>query len=331
LRTVLPSASPASSPIEARAHDHYLRARFLWNRRNEADIGRALDHFQRAIALAPSYAAAHAGLADCFSLLGSIQFAAMPPREVMPKAKAAAARALELDKGLAHAHTSAAIVSLFYDWDFEAARKLFERALELNPGYATAHQWYAEYLATCERLDDSLAELRRAQALDPLSLAIRSAIEATYYFQRRYDEVVELANATLEMDPRFALSYFQLGRAYVQQGNYRRAITELDRAYKLSGERAGFGMMLGYANAVAGRRRRAQEMLDSLERRAKRGYVPAFYFAEIYGGLRDTERAILYLRKAREERCDYLLHLHHEPAADPVRADPRFDELVPRP
>jgi TolB-like protein/Flp pilus assembly protein TadD len=331
LRTVIPSAPSVPAPIEAKAYDHYLRARYLWNRRTEKDITRALDHFQSAIALAPTYAAAHAGLADCFSLLGSIQFAALPPREVMPKAKAAAARALELDPKLANAHTSAAIVSLFYDWDFEAARKLFERAIELSPGYVTARQWYAEYLATCERLDDALDELKRAQAVDPLSLVTRAAIEATYYFQRRHDEVIELASATLEMDPRFALSYFQLGRAYVQKGNFRRAITELDRAYKMSNESPGFGMMLGYASALAGRRSRAQEMLDSLGRRAKRGYIPAFYFAAIYAGLRDTERAISYLRKARDERCDYLLHLHHEPAADSVRSDPRFDELVPRP
>ena len=331
LRTVLPSAMPAGSAIDAQAYDHYLRARFLWNRRNEADIARALDHFQRAIKLDPSYAAAHAGLADCFSLLASTQFAAMPPREAMPKAREASSRALALDPGLAHAHTSAGAVSLFYDWDFEAARTSFERALELNPGYATARQWYAEYLATCERLDDSIDELSRAQALDPLSLVMRAAIGATRYFQRRYDDAIEIARATLEMDPDFALSYFQLGRAYVQQGDFRSAVAELDRAYKLSGESAGFGMMLGYAYAAAGRRKHAQQILDSLTRRAKRRYIPAFYFAAIYAGLRDADRTIFYLRKAREERCDYLLHLHHEPAADSVRSDPRFAELVPRP
>lgn len=330
LRTMLPSASFRGTAIDAQAYDHYLRARFLWNRRTEADIARALDHFERAIKLEPSYAAAHAGLADCFSLLASLQFAVMRPSEAMPKARAAAARALELDTGLAQAHTSAGAVCLFYDWDFEAARKMFERALELNPGYATGRQWYAEYLATCERLDDSIEELGRARALDPLSLVTRSAVEATRYFQRRYDEVIELARATLEMEPNFAVAYFQLGRAYVQQGDFRSAIAELDRAYKLSGESAGFGMMLGYAHAAAGHRRRAQQMLDALERRAKRKYIPAFYFAAIYAGLRDSERTIAYLLKAHEERCDYLLHLHHEPAADVVRSDSRFAELVPR-
>jgi tetratricopeptide (TPR) repeat protein len=210
-----------------------------------------------------------------FSVLASLQFAAMPPNEAMPKARAAATRALELDPGLAHAHTSAGAVCIFYDWDLEAARKLFAHALELNPGYTTARQWYAEYLATCERLEDSIEELRRTQALDPLSLVTRTAIEATRYFQRRYDEVIELARATLELEPNFALAYFQLGRACVQQGNFTKAIAELDRAYKMSGEAAGFGMMLGYAYAAAGRRRHAEQMLDALARRSKRRYIPA--------------------------------------------------------
>jgi TolB-like protein/Flp pilus assembly protein TadD len=331
LRTVLPSASPpGGGAMNARAYDHYLRARFLWNRRNEEDIKRALDNFQRAIKLEPSYAVAHAGLADCYSVLASLQFAAMAPNEAMPKARAAAARALELDPGLAHAYTSAGAVCLFYDWDLEAARKLFAHALELNPGYTTARQWYAEYLATCERLEDSIDELRRTQALDPLSLVTRTAIEATRYFQRRYDEVIELARATLELEPNFALAYFQLGRAYVQQGNFSKAIAELDRAYKMSGEAAGFGMMLGYAYAAAGRRRHAEQMLDALARRAKRRYIPAFYFAAIYAGLRDVEHTIAYLLKARDERCDYLLHVNHEPAADVVRSDPRLAELLPK-
>jgi len=327
LATVLaPITSRRVNPL---AYDEFLRGRFLWNRRTEKNLSRALDHMQRAVQEDPDFAIAHAGLADCYALLASIQIGAVPPGDAMPRAKAAATRALEIDPTLSEAHASAGHVSLWFDWDFHAALRSFERALELNPGNAEARQWYAEYLAVNEQLNESIGELEKALAIEPLSLVLRAAIAGIRYFQHRYDECIALSRAMLEMDPEFILAHFNLGRAQVQKKHYRAAIEQLEHGFKLSGQSGGLAMTLGYAHAAAGHRRDAQKILDLLSVRAKRRYVPAFYLAAIYAGLRDANRAIAYLQKAREERCDYLLHLNHEPAADYLRSDPRFPAIIP--
>lgn len=328
LATVL-ARTASGRALDPEAYDEFLRGRFLWNRRNEKSLLSALTHMERAVRLDPSYAAAHAGLADCLGLLASIQIAAIAPLEAMPRAKAMAARALELDPNSSEAHASAAHVNLWFDWDFQSARRGFERALELNPGNVAARQWYAEYLAATEALDESIIELDRAQVIEPQSLILRAAVAGIRYFQRRYDECIALSRATLEMDPDFVLAYLNVGRAYVQNRNYRAAIEHLEHGFKLSGQSGAVAMTLGYGYAAARRAADAQRMLTVLHGRVRRRYVPAFYFAAIYAGLHDKDRAIEYLRKAYEERCDYLLHLNHEPAADPVRSDPRFDGQLP--
>ena len=320
-----------SGPVDPEAYSAYLRGRFFWNRRSADAIRKALAQFEVAIARDARYAPAHTGIADCYAALASIQIGASPPNDAMPRAIAAAGKALELDPTLAEAHTSLGYARFWYEWNWPAAERCFKRALELNPAYGTARQWYAAYLQTLDRVDESLAEIDRALELDPLSLVFRTAREATLYLERRYDDVIAESTRTLEMDPGFVLAYFSLGRAYTHKKMHRQAIAELKKAHQLSGGSPALTMQLGYAYAMAGKKPEAKKMIDSLKSLAHKHYVPAFYLAGIYAGLRDKENALAWLAKAYEERCDYMVFLPKEPAADPVREDPRFDALVPTP
>jgi TolB-like protein/Tfp pilus assembly protein PilF len=321
----------SSRPIAPEAYESYLRGRFFWNQRSADGLQRATDLFERAITIDAGYAPAHAGLADCYALLSTTAVGALKPAVAMPKAEAAANRALELDPRLAEAHTSLAYAQLFFDWDWSSAEASFRRALDFNPGYATAHHWYAEYLTTLGRTMDSLEEFRRAQELDPLSLAIPSALASNFYFERDYDRVIEHSRRTLEADPNFVLAYLNLGRAYSQKRMHRQAIAELKKVHELSPDSAAIKMTLGHAYGVAGKKAEAMAILDRLRRLAKQRYVPAFYFAALYSGLGDVEQSFKWLAKARDERCDYFVYLDREPDADPLRPDPRFHALVPRP
>jgi TolB-like protein/Tfp pilus assembly protein PilF len=320
-----------SGPVDPEAYSAYLRGRFFWNRRSAEAIRKAIAQFEDAISRDPRYAPAHTGIADCYSALSSIQIGALAPNEAMPKAIAAAGKALELDPTLAEAHTSLGYARFWYEWNWPAAERCFKRALELNPAYATARQWHAAYLQTLDRVDESLAEIDRALELDPLSIVFRTAREASLYLERRYDDVIAESTRTLEMDPGFVLAYFSLGRAYTHKKMHRQAIAELKKAHQLSGESPAMTMQLGYAYAMAGKKPEAKKMLDALTRLARKNYVPAFYFAGIYAGLRDKEHALGWLKKAYAERCDYMVFLPKEPAADSVRDDPRFDAVVPTP
>jgi tetratricopeptide (TPR) repeat protein len=321
----------SARPIAPEAYESYLRGRFFWNQRSADGLQRATELFERAITIDAGYAPAHAGLADCYALLSTIAVGALKPALAMPKAEAAANRALELDPRLAEAHASLAYAQLFFDWDWNRAETSFRRALEFNPGYATAHHWYAEYLTTLGRTSDSLEELRRAQELDPLSLAIPSALASNFYFERDYDRVIEHSRRTLEADPNFVLAYLNLGRAYGQKRMHRQAIAEFKKAHELSPDSAAIKMALGHAYGVAGKKAEATAILDRLRRLAKQRYVPAFHFAALYSGLGDVEQSFKWLAKARDERCDYFVFLDREPFADPLRRDPRFQALIPRP
>ena len=321
----------SARPIAPEAYESYLRGRFFWNQRSADGLQRATELFERAITIDAGYAPAHAGLADCYALLSTIAVGALKPALAMPKAEAAANRALELDPRLAEAHASLAYAQLFFDWDWNRAETSFRRAFEFNPGYATAHHWYAEYLTTLGRTSDSLEELRRAQELDPLSLAIPSALASNFYFERDYDRVIEHSRRTLEADPNFVLAYLNLGRAYGQKRMHRQAIAEFKKAHELSPDSVAIKMALGHAYGVAGKKAEATAILDRLRRLAKQRYVPAFHFAALYCGLGDVEQSFKWLAKARDERCDYFVFLDREPYADPLRKDPRFQALIPRP
>lgn len=317
--------------VNPEAYNAYLLGRYFWNRRTVDGINRAMRHFEESIACDPSYAAAHAGLADCLSFLASVRLGMLAPNDAMPRAKAAAAKALELNPMLAEAHAALGYAALWYDWDWPSADRLLKRALELNPTYASARQWYSYYLYTTDRLDEAIAEIKRALELDPLSLQLRTTLSSLLYFERQYDVVIAQSKLALEMEPSLVLAYFNLGRAYSHSKMHRQAIADLRKARALSGESPAMTMQLGYAYAMAGKKSEAKDMISDLARLARRTYVPSFYTGAIHTGLRDKDRAFHWLRRAYVERCDYMVHLPKEPATDPLRSDPRFDALVPRP
>lgn len=318
-------------PVDPAAYNAYLHGRYFWNQRTVRALRTALNYLEESASRDPNHAPSHAGIADCYAVLSLIELGALAPCEGMPKAKAAARRAIEIDPGLAEAHASLGCVQLWYDWDWTAAEQSFKKAISLNPGYTPAHQWYSSLLETDNRMEEAMVEIGRALELDPLSLVLRSELAALLYFERQYDRAIEESMKALELDSRFVLAYFNLGRAYTQKKMHAKAIAALRKAYELSDASAAVTMQLGYAYAMAGKKTEAGRMLDSLAKLSRKGYVPAFYSAAIHTGLRDKERAFATLRRAYEERCDYLVHLAKEPAADALRSDPRFADLAPRP
>ncbi len=318
--------------VNAEAYLAYSDGRSSWNQRNYMGLGRAVDYFQQAIEKDPNFAAAYAGLADTYGLLGSIGlgYNALPPREVMPKAKAAAVRALEIDDTLAEAHTSLAHIQCAYEWNWPEGEREFRRALELNPGYATAHQWYAWYLTAMGRVDEAFAENNRAQELDPLSVVINTQMGSILYLTRHYDQAIDRCRKSLNMDPNFVQAHYILGRAYEEKGMYEEALREFQKGEALSGGSPGMIMALAHAYAVSENKKEAMRALGQLYKLASRSYVPAIHFAAVYGGLGDKDQAFKWLEKAYAERSDYLLFLEREPYADPVRSDPRFSDLLRR-
>jgi serine/threonine-protein kinase len=308
------------------AYQAYLAGRYHWNKRTEEGLKKAIEYFEQARERDPGYALAYAGLADCYALLGDYGF--LPPRDAYPKAKAAAEKALELDDTLAEAHTSLAFAKVQYDWDWPGAEREFQKALALNPNYATAHQWYSEYLSAMGRHDEALREIRRAQELDPLSLIIHAVVGRALYFARRYDEAAEQCRQTVELDPNFGVAHLFLGRIYLAAGKYDEAVKELQEARRLAGGTAVMAEVV-HALAVAGRRTEAEQLRAELEK-MKDGYVTAGRLALISVALGDKDQAFMWLDKAYDERSDTLLFLKVEPRFDSLRSDPRFAALLRR-
>jgi serine/threonine-protein kinase len=321
----------ARRPTEnAEAYQDYLKGRYQWNRRTTVSLRAAIAHFENAIAKDPGFALAHAGLADSYALMGEYN-TATPPRESYPKARAAAQRALALDDTLAEAYTTRGYVQFIYDWDWAGAEASFKKALELKPGYATGHHWYADYLISVGRFDEALAEMKRAQELDPLSLIIQTELGMVHLVSRRYDLAIEQLRATLAMDPNFGIAHQLLGWVYTAKSMYPEAIREWQTAVKLLGEDPFVISSLGQVYGRAGRRAEAQKILDQLMERSKRGYVPAMAMATVYEGLGDKDRAFQWLAKAFEERNPMLaLGLKTDPIFDRLRPDPRFTDLLRR-
>ena len=315
--------------VAPKAYEAYLRGRVFWGQRNPIALGRAVTFFQESISFDSSYAPAYAGLADSYSALASMALGAFSPSEVMPKAKTAAVRAVELDSGLAEANASLALVELFYEWNWERAASLFERALKLNAGSGAGRQWYAEYLGSSGRISEAIRELHTAQEVDPLSLTIPGALATMYYFDRNYDEAIALSRRTLEGEPDFVLATLNLGRAYEQKKMYRQAIAHLSVVRERHPDSTAVLMELGRLFAASGKGHEARQLIGSLKRLARKRYVPAFHFAAIHAALGDHDQAFIWLQRAREERCDYLVYLDREPAADKIRRDPRYAAIVP--
>jgi len=248
----------------------------------------------------------------------------------MPKAKTAALKALEIDDGFAEAHVSLAWVRFNYDWDWPGAEKEFKRAIELNPGYATAHHWYSIHLATLGRSDEGLAEANRALELDPLSIMINFNVAVPHYYGRRFDQAIEQYRKTIDMDPNFPIPHWALGRAYTAKGIYREAIAELEKYSALTGGSSRALAALGNAHARSGDHREALRVLEELNAISKQRYVPSHHFAWVYIGLGDKDQAFAWLEKAYEERSSYLTWLKVDPVFDPLRSDPRFADLMRR-
>jgi TolB-like protein/Tfp pilus assembly protein PilF len=318
----------STRPIDPEAYRLYLKGRYYWNKRSPEGFQKAIEYFQQATAKDPAYALAYVGLADTYTYFSF--FDVVPPREAMPKAKAAAARALEIDNRLGEAHVSLGYVSYIYDWDWPAAGKHFEQALTLNPAYSRAHTFYPFYLSSLGQSEEALAVAKRSLDLDPASPAVNHSLAVQFYFARQCDQAIEQAHKTLELDPNFAISYELLGEVYVSRGMYREGLSELEKYSALSRGRAMSLALLGYAHARLGERSQALRMLEQLEATSKERYTPAFSFAVVYAGLGEKDQAFAWLEKAYGERTSRLGYLKVEPLWDPLRPDPRFADLVRR-
>jgi eukaryotic-like serine/threonine-protein kinase len=308
------------------AYQSYLKGRFYWNKRTAEALKKAIEYFNQAIEKDPRFALAYAGLADCYSVPAN----PLSPREKMPKAKAAAMRALELDETLAEAHTSLAGILAAYDWDWTGAEKEFKRAIELNPRYALAHQWYARYLDATGRHDEGIAEARRAQELDPLSLIMNFEVGQAFYFARKYDQAIEQFKKTLELDPNFPPVYSFFPAAYEQKGMYDEAIAGFQKAITLKAGTEGSLFGLGHVYAVSGKQGEARKVLNELKQRSGQVYVPGNGMALVYAGLGEKDQAFTWLEKAYEERSFQMQYLKVEPRWDSLRSDARFADLLRR-
>jgi tetratricopeptide (TPR) repeat protein len=316
----------------AEAYQLYLKGRFFWSKRTGEGCHRAIDYFQRAIAVDPRYALAYVGVADSWVMLG-LQVALMggePPHATMPRAKAAAAQALGIDASLAEVHASLGQISVFYDWDWPAAERAFVRSLALNPNYLNARHWYAMALSLMQRHDEALAEMGRALDLDPVSLYVNGNYGRLLYFARRYDEAVAHMERTLDLDPNFAFTRFRMGLACEGAGLYDRAIDEYRLAQSLSNGGPLATASLGYALAAAGRTAEARDALSDLLALSARRYVSAGSIADVHLALGDPDTALDWLAKAVDERANAIGAIQISPRYDVLRGDPRFDRLVER-
>ena len=310
------------------AYRLYLQGRFFWNKRSGEGLRRGIEYFDQAIALDPLYALAYAGLADCYDLLPN--YSSTSPKDVLPKAKAAAMRALELDETLAEAHASLGLVKKDYDWDFSGADKEFQRAIALNPNYATVYQWHSENLVTLRRLDEAMVAMKRAQELDPFSLIINGEIGWAYYHARQYDKAIEQLQKTIEMDPHFTRNHFFLGRAYEQKLMYPEAISATQQAISLSGGYSLFKASLGHIYGMSGERGKALILLHELQERSKKEYVSPVAVALIHTGLGDKDEAFALLEKAYQDHDTVLVYYLRDPQLEGLQSDSRFADLLRR-
>ncbi len=317
--------------VNPEAHELYLKGRYYWNKRTPDTLKKSLEYFEQAIEKDPSYAPAYAGLADSYDMLAAGSYAVLPPKQAYPRAEAAAMKALQLDSTLAEAHTSLAWAKIFFDWDWQGAEREFTQAIELNPGYANAHHWYALYLTIMGHHSEAIAEDRKAESLDPLSLIISAdlAMEALGP-AGMYDQEMEQCRKTLEMDPSFPLAHACLCDSYKNKRMYKEAVAEMQKAIDLSGGSVVWVSALAHTYALAGRRDEATKILNELKARSKREFVSPILFAYIYAGLGDKDQAFAWLEKAYEERSDVVGGLKVGRQLDPLRSDPRFQDLLRR-
>jgi serine/threonine protein kinase/tetratricopeptide (TPR) repeat protein len=314
------------NPGNAEAYQLYLKGRYYMLKGTEEGMTKAVEHFNRALELDPNYALAYAGLADAYYGFADVKYA---PRDSMPRMKAAVERALQLDGTLAEAHTSLAIVSVQYDWDWAKAESEFKRAIELDPNYVFAHHQYAWLMAMSGRQSEAINEFTRALQLDPLSVLITVDNNVPYVLSKQYDRGLEFAKKGEEMDPNFFLAHFVQGWIYDKKGDYEQSIARLQKARQLEDQPWIF-CWLGHAYAASGDRQNAQRIISELAELSKRRYVSPYFTATVYAGLQDKEKTIEYLEKAYQDKSVWLVWLRVEDIFDFLRADPKFQDLLRR-
>jgi TolB-like protein/Flp pilus assembly protein TadD len=322
------SALIRSSTANPDAHDAYLRGRYFWNKRTEEGFSKAIESYQQAINMDSGYAAAYAGLAECFDTIG--WYGGLPAEEAYHKAHAAALHALEIDDRLAEAHAALAYAKHFYEWDWEAIEKEYQKALELDSNYVTARHWYALFLASMGRFGEALVQMDSALELDPLSLVINSHLGWILYFARLNERAVRQLEETVAMDPQFAIGRYFLGMAYEQRRGYDAAIKEFEAARTFGGEHPGPIAYLVHASGLAGKMTEARRYMKDLKNTARRRHVSPYFFALAYVGIGENEMAFASLDDAYRERSGWLVNLNIDPALDPIRPDPRFADIVRR-
>lgn len=314
--------------VDPEAHEFYLKGRYFWNKRDEASFAKGIDYFQQAIAKDPTYAAAYAGLADSYALSGG--FNLFPVEQAMPRARAAAEKALELDSNLAEAHASLGLIAPFNNWNWADAERHYQRAIELNPNYATAHHWYAEgYLMPVGRADEAIAEMRKAQELDPLSAVIATDLGKELYFVRRYDEALVELHRALELDPNFTSAHNWISDTLVEKQSYNDAIAELEKT-KRSREERVYIRQTAYLYARMGRRTEAREALAKALELSKGKQVSSGAVALTYAALDDKDESFRWLEKAYTQRSSFMTSLKYWSVFDQLRGDPRFADLLRR-
>jgi len=314
--------------LNPEAYEAFLKGRYFWNKRTADGLKKAVDYFNQAIDKDPNYAPAYAGLTDSYALAGDWQYGVLAPKEAYPKAKAAATKAIELDGSLGEAHISLAWCLDGFDWDWEAAGKEFTRGIDLSPGYATGHHWYGWHLAALGRHDEAVAELKKAENLDPLSLIISADLAEELLIAHRYSDATEQIRKTINMDPFFALAHYVLGEVFVQKQMNNEAVAEFEKAIELSPGSAAFTANLAYAYAVSGKRDKAIHILNDLKNRSHAASSNLPEIALVYVGLHEKDQAMVWLEKAYAERFNPGVLLR--PAFDPLRSDPRFQNLLRR-
>jgi serine/threonine protein kinase/Tfp pilus assembly protein PilF len=319
------SKRPTRDPV---AYQDYLRGRYYWNKRTAGGVKKGIEYFEKAIERDPSYPLAHAGLAYSYNILGFYAYSA--PRDAFPKAKAAALKALKLDENLTEAQTSLNYVRLYYEWDWKGAESEFRRIIDRNPSYATARGFYGNALVAMGRFKEGVAEVEKAEELDPFSMIHRTGIGWCLYFARQYDQAIEQFRRALEMDPHFVVAHAWLGQTYLLKGLFAEAIAEEQRACELSGESLMYVALLGHAYGASGNLPEARRILDQLKEQASRSYVSAYSIAEVCLGLGDQDQTFEWLERAYDERARAMSLIKIEPKLDPLRPDVRFQDLLRR-
>jgi TolB-like protein/DNA-binding winged helix-turn-helix (wHTH) protein/Tfp pilus assembly protein PilF len=308
------------------AYQNYLRGRYFWNKRTEAGLQKAIDYFQKSVERDPSYALAYAGLADSYIIQANWRFA--PAADAYQKARAAAQRALEIDPQLAEAKASLAYTTLLYEWDWTGAEQGFREAIALNPNYASAHHWFSICLLTAGRQAEALAEIQRAQELDPLSLIITSVHGWIYYEGRQFDQATDFFQKTLEMDAHYVPALLDLGACYLRRGDNEKAMEQFQQARAAGGDTSRTLADLARAYALSGQRSSALKILGQIEKSSN--FVSPWDLSFVYAALGDKTRAIELLEQATDQKVGWVISLGVEPGFDSLRDEPRFQRLSKR-